>query len=240
MKTQPSGDAVARMSELPPMVSSTRRGSSVRYEVSRHASAVASMLVGTALVLGLVLAMNAAVSPPKPVEGTATADFTVQKAPPPKKPRPEKPRTAKERKTSASPRAPLPELATAVGGVDFDLPGIETGGLGAMAQDVLGDANRKTAMTADAVDEPPKARSRVQPEYPGQARERGVQGYVTLKLKVSASGDVQTVRVVEASPRGVFESSAIASVKQWQFDPGMYQGAPVETWVNQTLRFQLN
>ncbi len=240
MKTQPSAETVARTSEPPPMVSSTKRCGSVRYEVSRHVSALASMLLGSSLVLGLVLAMNEAVSPPKAVEGTATADFTVHKAPPPNKPRPEKPRPVKERRATTSSRAPLPDLATTVGGVDFDLPGIETGTLGAMARDVLGDANRKTAMTADSVDEPPKARSRVQPEYPDRARERGVQGYVTLKLKVSASGDVQAVRVVEASPQGVFENSAIASVKQWQFEPGMYQGAPVETWVNQTLRFQLN
>lgn len=229
-----------RTSEPPPMVSNLRLGGSARYALSRHVSAMASMVLGTAMVLGLVLAMNAAVPPPKADTAATTSDFTVAKTPPPKKPRPEKPRKVKERKTSASPRAPLPELATAIGGVDFNLPGVQTGDLGAMSQDVLGDANRRTAMTADAVDEPPRARSRVQPEYPGRARERGVQGYVTLKLKVSASGDVETVRVVEANPRGVFESSAIASIKQWQFDPGMYQGAPVDTWVNQTLRFQLN
>jgi len=228
------------LSQLPMVMDVPRRRRPRNRELSRHGFALGSMAVGTVLVLGLVIAMNSAVEPPTAKLVEAATDFAVEKKPPPKKQKAPKPNRTKRVKSAAAPRAPLPNVASVVGGVDFDLPGVEGADLGSLGQSLLGDANRNTAMTADSVDEPPKTRRRVLPQYPNRARERGIEGYVTLKLKVSSGGDVSSVRVVEAKPKGVFEQVAVASVQQWQFDPGMYEGQPVETWVNQTVRFRLN
>jgi len=231
---------VQRVTQRPVVIDIPASGGRAVSEVWRHAFAVGTMLAGTALVLWLVVVMNDAVQPPKAEPMQSTATFDTDNKPPPRKQHEEKPRPTRQVKTSSAAKAPLPNLATAVGGVDFDLPGIDTADVGPAHGEILGQANQTTAMTADAVDEAPKPRERVQPAYPDKARERGIEGYVTLKLKVSASGDVAVARVVDAKPRGVFESAALEAVRRWQFDPGMYQGAPVETWVNQTLRFELN
>ena len=239
MDRHPNLDNTQPLSQLPMVVDVQHKRVSAQSALSRHVMALGSMALGTLAVLGLVVAMNSAVEPPKADLVKAATEFAVDKQPPKKQKAP-KPKKTKRVKSASAPRAPLPDLGTAVGGVDFDLPGVAGVDLGNVDESLLSDANRNSAMTADAVDDPPKPRHRVQPNYPDRARERGIEGYVTLKLKVSAGGDVASVRVVKASPKGVFEQVAMASIRQWQFDPGMYEGQPVETWVNQTVRFRLN
>jgi protein TonB len=124
--------------------------------------------------------------------------------------------------------------------VSFNLPSMEGIGFERLGDKLIGDTSKKTVMTADVVDTPPTPSHRVQPEFPERARRSGIQGFVTLRIKIRADGSVDTVQVVEASPAGVFEEPAIASIKRWQFKPGIYQGDPVDVWANQTLRFELN
>lgn len=236
----PEGDNTQPPSQQPMVVDVGRARQRANGGLGRQATALGSMAVGTAAVMGLVVAMNAAVEPPEAKVVEAVRNFSVEKKPPPRKQEAPKPRKVRQRSTATISRAPLPNLGTAVGSLEFDLPDIEGVQLNDRTSSLLGDANRKTAMTADSVDDPPKATHRVHLEYPDIARERGIEGYVTLKLKVSAGGDVASIRVVDAQPRGMFEQAAVASVRAWKFDPGMYEGKPVETWVNQTVRFRLN
>jgi len=199
------------------------------------------MALGTTLVLGLVVAMNAAVKPPKAELKKAATEFVVEKKPPPEKQKTRRPKKTKRVKTSSAPRAPLPDLGSAVGGVDFDLPGV--GGLvdiGQAADGLLADANRKTAMTAEAVDEIPRPRVRAKMAYPERARERGIEGYVTVRFKVTTGGSVSSPRVVDSKPKGVFEQVALAMIRQWEFNPGTYEGEPVDVLTNQTFRFELD
>lgn len=227
------------LSQLP-VVLDARRPPSTGGSLGKQALAFGSMIVGTALVLGLVLAMNSALEPPKAELVKAATDFTVEKKPPPTKTKAPKPKEAKKVKSSSAPRAPLPNLGSAVGGVEFDLPGVEGVDLGAMSQSLLGDANRETAMTSDAVDEPAKPIGQIAPEYPDRARERGVEGYVKMRAKVTSSGSVTAVRVVEANPKGIFDQSAVAALRQMTFEPALYQGRPTETLVDLTVNFRLN
>ncbi|HEY6557533.1 MAG TPA: energy transducer TonB [Polyangiaceae bacterium] len=209
-------------------------------KLKRQLFAMGSMLVGGSASLAVVFAMNSDAGPPPLKDKEATAEFTVEKRKPPPKPR-ERPRQqTKTVKNTSAPRAPAPDVASAISGVDFQLPGFEGAAFAGASDELLGETSKQNTMTADVVDDPPKPRHRVQPSYPDQARQRGITGYVTLKLKVTSQGSVDAVRVVEASPRGIFEESAIASIRQWQFDPGVYQGSPVDTWVKQTLRYELN
>lgn len=208
--------------------------------LKQHAVASLSMVGGGSLVLGLVFLMNAYSEPPPPEQQLATTAFEVEKAKPPKPPQRKQEPQRRSVKASTAPRAPAPEIGTPLAGVSFDLPGMEGSGFDRLGDKLIGDTSKKTAMTADAVDTPPTPSHRVQPDFPERARQSGIQGFVTLRIKIRADGSVDTVQVVESSPRGVFEEPAIASIKRWQFRPGIYQGDPVDVWANQTLRFELN
>jgi TonB family protein len=47
------------------------------------------------------------------------------------------------------------------------------------------------------------------------------------------------VKVLDASPRGVFEEVAAEAIRTWEFEPGVYKGESVSGWVTQTIRFEL-
>lgn len=63
-----------------------------------------------------------------------------------------------------------------------------------------------------------KVTKKIAPEYPADALRSGTEGYVDLEVSLAAGGAVQQVSVVSAKPARVFERSAVASVKKWQFD----------------------
>ena len=209
-------------------------------QIKQHCIAALSMLGGGSLVFGLIFVMNAYSEPPPPEAKLESTAFEVEKRTPPK-PRQQRRETQRRTvKTSAAPRAPAPDVGTALSGVSFNLPGMEGIGFDRLGDKLIGDTSKKTAMTADVVDTPPTPSHRVQPDFPERARRGGIQGYVTLRIMIRADGSVDTVQVVDASPAGVFEEPAIASIKRWQFKPGIYQGDAVDVWANQTLRFELN
>lgn len=92
---------------------------------------------------------------------------------------------------------------------------------------------------AKAVDTPPTPLSKVEPEFPLEARRMGITGRVILKFLVRADGRVSRVSVIEANPGGIFEESALEAIKKWRFRPGHYQGDAVATWVELPIHFRL-
>ena len=56
---------------------------------------------------------------------------------------------------------------------------------------------------------------------------------------MDTNGEPRDVRVVEATPPGVFDRAAIAAVKRWHYEPVIANGAPVEVPVRTTIRFEL-
>jgi periplasmic protein TonB len=79
----------------------------------------------------------------------------------------------------------------------------------------------------------------VPPEFPSKALSQRVSGSVTIEYIVDTNGDPRDVRVVEASPPGVFDHAAIAAVKHWHYEPVVANGAPVEVPVRTAIRFEL-
>ena len=59
----------------------------------------------------------------------------------------------------------------------------------------------------------------VAPEYPKRAKRMGISGQVTVAFDISTDGKVQTPRVVEAKPEGVFDEAAVDAVSKWKFKP---------------------
>jgi TonB family protein len=77
------------------------------------------------------------------------------------------------------------------------------------------------------------------PEFPSKALAQRVSGAVTVEYIVDTNGDPRDVRVVEATPPGVFDKAAITAVKHWHYDPVIANGAPVEVPVRTAIRFEL-
>lgn len=129
-----------------------------------------------------------------------------------------------------------PQLDSVLEGFSFGLPSLE---LDFNAGQALLNGANDGVMTAQSVDVLPK--TLVQPElsYPTSAAEKGIQGFVEVSLLVSELGQVEKVNVLKSNPKGVFESSAQASVLQWRFQPAEYKGKKVAVWLNQTINFSL-
>lgn len=206
----------------------------------KHMFAATAMVLGSGLVFGGVLAMNMFSEPPKKDELDKVTAFEVEKKPPPPKPKEQKQNTQKRQSRSVSrSAAPAPNIGSQISGVSFGLPSFEAD-LSSMASDsVLGAATKDMVMTEDAVDSPAQPLSRVPPEYPSKARQKGIEGYVTFNVLVSSAGSIEKLQVLNAEPAGVFEDYAKAALAKWEFRPGQYQGSPVSMWVKQTIRYKL-
>jgi TonB family protein len=90
------------------------------------------------------------------------------------------------------------------------------------------------------LDQPPQAVVKIPPPYPYQARERGVEGEVQVRMLVQQDGSVRDVFIVDARPQGVFEETVKKSLQQWRFSPGKIDGRTVTAWVVTTIHFDLN
>jgi TonB family protein len=79
---------------------------------------------------------------------------------------------------------------------------------------------------------------RVQPEYPTQARQAGIQGSVVVMVAVSAEGDVSSAGTVSGDP--MLAPSAIEAAKRWKFKPNLLDGHASPFVTNLTMDFQLD
>lgn len=95
------------------------------------------------------------------------------------------------------------------------------------------------AVAKAAVERNARVTSRANPVFPAMAREKNLSGYVVIEVLVGTSGQVERSRIIAADPPGVFESSALDSVKQWRFEPAVASGQAVASWVTQKIRFDL-
>ena len=81
---------------------------------------------------------------------------------------------------------------------------------------------------------------KVAPMYPPDARAEGVEGTVLLRAIISKIGNPLSIVPVSNSVDQRLVSAAIASVSQWQYQPTLLNGEPVEVITTITVSFQLN
>jgi protein TonB len=84
-----------------------------------------------------------------------------------------------------------------------------------------------------------KRKSYTAPEFPSKALSQHLSGAVTVEYTVDTNGETRDVRVIEATPPGVFDRSATAAVKRWRYEPVVANGTPVEVPVRTSIRFEL-
>ena len=77
------------------------------------------------------------------------------------------------------------------------------------------------------------------PLYPREARKKGFQGEVVLKVEVLSNGFVGHVEVKKSSGHEILDHSALSTVKQWKFIPAKWGEITVSSWVNIPVKFQL-
>ena len=84
---------------------------------------------------------------------------------------------------------------------------------------------------------PPRKIHDVQVEYPQAAQEARITGVVTIEATVGIDGTITDAQVL----KGVAEldDAALASVRQWQFEPVWLNGEPVPVIIVLTVNFTL-
>ncbi len=179
-----------------------------------------------------------------------SATRTRQQAPQPPQPKTPQPPTPPT-PNMATPDANLPKL-------DLDLPSIDAGisVATAPAPSLSGLTAAQSAPAPAAAPAPASAAveaagkpggpeqevmplNDVRPEYPYRARQQGIEGHIKLAFTINPQGRVENIRVLEASPRNVFDREARRAAARWRFAPRTENGAPVSREAVKTLHFRL-
>jgi protein TonB len=114
--------------------------------------------------------------------------------------------------------------------------GAEYGSAGGSGGDGGGGA---LAFSAGLADREPLPLVRVEPEYPPQARQRKLEGWVQVRFTISTAGSVKDAAVVKSS-HAVFERNALQAVTKWKYQPQLVGGKPAEAPNRQVvLRFRM-
>ena len=89
------------------------------------------------------------------------------------------------------------------------------------------------------IDHPLIPIAQVPPIYPMQARRMGIEGWVRVRFIVNEDGRVGDIKILDSRPAKVFNNSVLRCVSAWRFTPGTVEDEPVKTWVETTVRFEL-
>jgi TonB family protein len=77
------------------------------------------------------------------------------------------------------------------------------------------------------------------PIYPQEAKEKGYEGEVVLRVEVLANGRVGQIEIKKSSGYELLDRSALTAVKQWRFIPAKKGDVAIPLWVNIPVKFQL-
>ena len=75
------------------------------------------------------------------------------------------------------------------------------------------------------------------PEFPSDAREQSITGWVYLRYMVDPSGRAQDVILVDSSGVEAFEAAAVHAVQQTDFFPATMDGIPITARASQFVEF---
>jgi len=207
-----------------------------RMKQRRELAALLSMLLGAVLMIVLVVSFNKDVEKKEEVKKDPLRYMKIKKVQQEiKKPKP-KPKPKKK----STPKAPLPDLSSMLGGIEMDIPEFELGNIAGNPNDLLGEIAKDAAMSEGTVDTKPRVVSRSPMQYPASAMKKRIKGYVVVNLLIDTDGSIEAAKVLQSSPPGVFDAAALSGIRSWRFAPGKYKGRPVKVWAKQKVRFDFN
>jgi protein TonB len=194
--------------------------------------------------------------PPPPPLPLPRGNPLVPERPGRQRPRPERaaePRETSAPSDSARPRFELPpdfapedlgeqewgsETGSPLGvpeGMEGGVPEGEIGGvLGGVVGGVVGGRLGGTLVVRD-YDRPPRVLRKTKPRYPERAFIDKIEGTVLLEILIDVDGRVTHARVVESVP--ALDEAALATVREWLFEPALKGGRPVPTLARAPIRF---
>ena len=85
----------------------------------------------------------------------------------------------------------------------------------------------------------PRYAQNPKPVYPSEAREKGYQGEVLLRVEVLPNGRVGQIEIKRSSGYDILDQSALTTVRQWKFIPARKGEVAIPFWVNIPIKFQL-
>ena len=85
---------------------------------------------------------------------------------------------------------------------------------------------------------PPRIRQQIGPKYTEEARNAHIRGTVVLAIEITPQGHAENIKVVKSLDPGL-DRNAIEAVRQWTFEPGTRNGAPVRVGAQVEVSFQL-
>lgn len=86
---------------------------------------------------------------------------------------------------------------------------------------------------------PPQFRVRVEPTYPERARRAGVEGRVTVRLRISAAGEVLSADLAASSGSASLDAAALSAAQASRFTPAQAEAGAVPSEATATYRFEL-
>ncbi len=138
----------------------------------------------------------------------------------------EKKKTEKAERVKAEQAPPPPQLALAKTSLD---PSAGTDAASAIATLVEAQTQQMSSLGGTGgVDRDAVPLVRIEPDYPMQARQRGIEGWVVVEFTISTAGTVKEAEVVASEPGTVFDRAAIQAVRKWKYNPKIVDGKPVE------------
>ena len=121
--------------------------------------------------------------------------------------------------------------------------GFESGVAGAVSGGIIGGFDAELPPPSEPVRvggsvKTPRLLVRVPPDYPAMAASAQMEGRVILEATVDEEGSVDDVRVLRS--HAIFDDAAVEALKQWRYEPLVFNGRPVPFVLTVTLSFNLN
>lgn len=83
----------------------------------------------------------------------------------------------------------------------------------------------------------PRLVRQVDPVYPADALAARIEGDVKLEITIGFSGKVEKARIVKSVPK--LDMAALDAVGKWEFEPGLFEGIPIQATLETTIHFAL-
>ncbi len=127
-----------------------------------------------------------------------------------------------------------------------EVPGITSGKNGNVLNSIVSGGARselappppKSPVHVGGLVKEPRLLSSVRPVYPQLAKQRGVEGDVTVDVVIDRSGKVTDMKVV--SGHALLQQAAIEALRQWKYEPPTLDGQPVSMKMLVTVRFRIH
>lgn len=87
--------------------------------------------------------------------------------------------------------------------------------------------------------ERPRRVQQLEPEYPAELRAQGIEGDVTVRIRLSEDGSVVDARLVASSGYDAFDRAALETARRERFSPARDRGRPISFDLSYTYRFRL-